>query len=143
MKRILKLKKDCQAFGTIIVKALTVDEAFQYHITSVSLFIATPDGDLLQSGKVSLRNFVINNLNATKNCIPEKASWLKDGLAAVQSLKSKDTFGEWIENLIRFITPNEVVECLLVGAVNYTYQKLSIKNSTQQRREENHSHRKI
>ena len=75
--------------------------------------------------------------------MPEKASWLKDGLAAVQSLKSKDTFGEWIENLIRFITPNEVVECLLVGAVNYTYQKLSIKNNTQQRREENHSHRKI
>ena len=68
---------------------------------------------------------------------------LNNGLAAVQSLKSKDTFGEWIENLIRFITPNEVVECLLVGMVNDTYQKLSIKNNTQKQREENHSHKKI
>ena len=122
MKRILKLKQDCQAFGTIFVKALTVDEIFQHSITSVSLFIAKPDGDLRQSGKVSLRNFFINNVNATKNCIPEKASWLKDGLTSVQSLKSKDTFGEWIEKVIRFITPNEVVEYLLVGMVNDTYQ---------------------
>ena len=27
------LKEDCQAFGTIIAKALTLDEAFQYPIT--------------------------------------------------------------------------------------------------------------
>ena len=79
------LKDDCQAFGIIIVKALTLEEAFQHPFTSVPLFTATPDGDLRQSEKVSLRSFVINNQNATKKCIPEKASWLIDGLAVVQS----------------------------------------------------------
>ena len=33
----------------------------------------------------------------------------------MQSLKSKDTYGEWIESLKRFIIPPEVGECLLVG----------------------------
>ena len=92
MKRSRKaediLNKDCQIFGAIIAKALTLNEAFQYPITSVPLSIATLDGDLRQSEKASLTNFLINNANAT-NCIPEKASWLIDGLAAVQSLKSK------------------------------------------------------
>ena len=50
-------------------------------------------------------------------------SWLIDGLAAVQSLQSKDIYREWIENLICFITPLEVAECLLVGMVNDTYQE--------------------
>ena len=63
MKRSSKaediLKEDCQAFGTIIVKALTLDEFFQYPITSVPLSIATLDGDLRQSEKASLTNFLI------------------------------------------------------------------------------------
>ena len=78
-----------------------------------------------------------------KKCIPEKASWLLDGLPAVQWLKSKDICGEWIENLIRFITPNENAECPLDVLVNDTYQELSIKNNTKKQRGEDHSHRKI
>ena len=143
MKRSRKvediLKEDCQAFGNIIIaKALTLDEAFQYPITSVPLSIATLVGDLRQSEKASIRNFLIKNSNATTNCIPEKASWLIDGSAAVQSLKSKDTYVEWIESLIRFITPLTLVECLLVGMVNDTYRELSTKNSTQNQRGEDH-----
>ena len=87
MKRIHQaediLKEDCQAFGTIIAKALTLDEAFQYPITSFPLFVTTLDGDLHQSEKASLRHFFINNSNATTNCKPQKASWLTDGIAAV------------------------------------------------------------
>ena len=134
MKRSRKaediLKEDCQVFGTIISRALTLGEGFQYPFTSVPLSIATLDGDLRQSEKGSLRNSLIYNSKATTNCIPEKASWLIDGLAAVQSLKSKDTYGEWIESLIHFITPLEVTECLLVGMVNNTYRELNTKYST-------------
>ena len=43
------LKKDCQVFGTIIAKALTLDGVFQYPITAVPLYIATIDGDLHHS----------------------------------------------------------------------------------------------
>ena len=50
MKRIHQaediLKEDCQAFGTIIAKALTFDEAFQCPITSVPLSFTKLDGDL-------------------------------------------------------------------------------------------------
>ena len=65
-------------------------------------------------------------------------SWLIDGLAAVQSLRSKDIYREWIESLICFITPLEVAECLLIGMVNDTYQELSTKNDTQNQRGEDH-----
>ena len=142
MKRSRKaediLKEDCQAFGTIIAKALTLDEAFQYPITSVPLSIATLDGDLRQSEKAFLRNFFIKNSNATTKCIPEKAPRLIDDLANIQSLKSKDSYGEWIKSLIRFITPPKLAECLLVGMVNDTYRELSTKNNTQNQREEDH-----
>ena len=142
MKRCRKaediLKEDCQAFRTIIAKALTLDEAFQYPITSAPLSIATLGGDLRQSEKASLRNFLINS-HATTNCIPEKASWLIDSLAAMQSMKFKDTCGEWIESLIRFITPPKLAEHLSVGMVNYTYRELSTKNKTRNQRGEDHT----
>ena len=87
---------------------------------------------------LSLRNFLSNNSKATTNCIPEKASWLIAGSAGVQSLKSKGTCGEWIESLIHFITPPEVVECLLVGMVKDTYQELSTKNNKRNQRGQDH-----
>ena len=88
--------------------------------------------------KVSLKNVLINNSNAATNCIPEKASWLIDSLADVQSLKSKDTSGKWIKSFMHFITPPEVAECLLVGMVNDTYQKPNTKNNTRNQKGEYH-----
>ena len=88
--------------------------------------------------KVSLKNVLINNSNAATNCIPEKASWLIDSLADVQSLKSKDTSGKWIKSFMHFITPPEVAECLLVGMVNDTYQKPNPKNNTRNQKGEYH-----
>ena len=91
-----------------------------------------------QSKESSLINFLIINSIATTNCIPEKASWLRDGLAAVQSLESKDTYGEWIESLIPFIIPPKLTECILVRMVNDTYRELSTKNNTRNQRGEGH-----
>ena len=56
----------------------------------------------------------------------------------MQSLKSKDTYGEWIESLIRFITQPKLAEHLLVGMVNYTYRELSTKNKTRNQRGQDH-----
>ena len=56
----------------------------------------------------------------------------------MQSLKSKNTYGKSIESLIRFITPPEVVECLLVGMVNDTYQELSTKSNARNQRVKDH-----
>ena len=69
MKRSCKaediLKDDCYAFGTNIVKTLTLDEAFQYPVTAVPSSVTTPDGDLRHSEKAFKRNFLNNNSNAT------------------------------------------------------------------------------
>ena len=119
-------------------KVINSRREFQYPIRPVPLSIATLDEHLRQSEKASLRNFLIKNSNTTTNCIPEKASWLIDGLAAVSSLKSKDTYGECIKSLIRFITPPKLAEYLLVGMVNDTYRELSTKNHTQNQRGEDH-----
>ena len=59
--------KNHESNKSIIWKVLTLDEAFQYSITSVPLSIAILNGDLHQSEKASLRNFLINNSNATTN----------------------------------------------------------------------------
>ena len=56
----------------------------------------------------------------------------------MQSLKSKYTHGEWIESLIRFLTPPKLAECLLVDMVNDTYSELSTKNNTQNQRGQDH-----
>lgn len=52
------LKEDCQAFGLIISKSISNLEAFSHCITSIPLSVATPDGELRQSDKASLRNFL-------------------------------------------------------------------------------------
>ena len=73
-KAVEVLKEDCQAFGTIVSKSLTLEEAFQYPITSVPLSVASPDGHLRQSEKASLRNFLIEESGSTCNVIPKKAA---------------------------------------------------------------------
>ena len=52
--------------------------------------------------------------------LPKRGAWLVDGMASVQTLKSKKTYGEWIESLIRFITPPDIVEAALLGLINDT-----------------------
>ena len=132
-KAVEVLKEDCQAFGIVISRALSREEGFKYPITSVPLSVATPDGDFRQSDKASLRHCLIEQSNSTTRDIPQKASWLIDGLAAVQTLKSKSTYGDWLISLMRFMTPPDVAEAILVGMANDTYQELNAKSSTRQR----------
>ena len=124
------MKEDCQAFVIVISRVLGLEEAFKYPIKSVPLFVATPDGDLWQSNKASLRNCLIEQSNSTTRDIPKKASWLINGLAAVQTLIQIN------QSLLRFMTPPDVAEAILVGMVNDTYQELSAKSSTRKRRGE-------
>ena len=66
------LKEDCQAFGTIVAKSLSLKEAFCYPITSISLSVASPDGVLRQSEKASFRNFLIEKSNATSKIMQKR-----------------------------------------------------------------------
>ena len=135
-KAVTVLKEDCQAFGLIISKAISLTEAFSYPITSLPLSVATPDSGLRQTDKASLRNFLQDEANATTKNVPRCAGWFVDGLAAVRSLKPKETYGEWIDSLLRFITPPNIACATVTGMVNDTYLKYSAKCGTRKNRGE-------
>ena len=50
-KKIFLLKGDRQVFRLIISKSISLEDAFQYTITSVPLAVATTDSTLRQSDK--------------------------------------------------------------------------------------------
>ena len=55
LKAVEILKEDKQAFGLMVAKSVTMEEAFKYPITSVPLSIATTECTLRQSNKSQLR----------------------------------------------------------------------------------------
>ena len=111
-------------------KSLSLKEAFQYPITSIPLSIANPDGHLRQSDKAAFRNYLIEEAGAMSKEVPKKSSWFIDGMAAVRTMKSKIKYEEWIESLLRFITPPDLAEAVFLAMVNDTYHKLSAKSGT-------------
>eukprot|EP00794_Sanderia_malayensis_P015391 gene15391-biopygen12814 len=128
------LKEDRQAFGLIIAKASSLEEAFEYPISSVPLSIATPDATLRQSEKASLRNFLINDSSAFTDQLPKNAHWLVDGMAAVRSLKPKETYSEWIKSFITLTTHAKIADARSLGIINDTDKECSIKCGTRQNR---------
>ena len=50
------LKEDTQAFGVICAKAVSLEEAFDFPITSIPFSLAYPEGSLRQSDKSHFRN---------------------------------------------------------------------------------------
>ena len=124
------LKEDCQAFGLIVDKAVSLKDPFRFPITLVPLPIASPDSKLRQSEKASFRNYLIKEADAKQNEIPVNASWFIDGLAVIRSLKPKKTYKEWITSLIKYITTERHVFPQIIAMVNDTYIPDSVKNLT-------------
>ena len=50
------LQGDCQAFGMLVVKATSLEEAFQYPLTTIPLSIAETVDKLYSSGKAGRHN---------------------------------------------------------------------------------------
>lgn len=135
-KAVTLLKEDRQAFGLIIAKSISSQEAFQYPITTVPLAVATTDSTLRQSDKASLRNFLINECNSVSEVPPKNGSWFIDGLAAVCSLQPKRTYREWLRSFLQFTKPPKDSEAIQVGLINDTYKVDSIKGGTRKERGE-------
>jgi hypothetical protein len=53
------LKEDRQAFGVLVGKATSPEDAHSYPLTTVPLALATPEMDLRQGSKAVLRNYLI------------------------------------------------------------------------------------
>ena len=51
-------------------------------------------------------------------------------MAAVRSLKPRETYAEWIKSFINFTTPAKAADARSLGIINDTYRENSIKSST-------------
>ena len=76
----------------LVAKAISLEEAFKFPITSVPLAAANPDGTLRQGDKASFRNILIENSASSSKVIPKGCAWLIDGMAAIRALKPQETY---------------------------------------------------
>lgn len=135
------LKEEKQAFGTLVGKATSAREAHSYPLTTVPLALSTEDKDLRQGSKSMLRNYMITGAAAMGAQAPMKADWIVDGMAAVQSVFPKDTWGEFADSLFTFCMPSKTFNPSSLVIIMDTYGKHRIKAMTQKRR--GHSERKV
>ena len=137
------LKEEKQAFGTLVGKTTSAREAHSYPLTTVPLALSTDDKDLRQGSKSMLRNYMITEAAAMGEEAPIRAdwNWIVDGMAAVQSVFPKDTWGEFADSLFRFCKPPKCCNPSSLVIVMDTYGKHKIKAMTQKRR--GHSERKV
>ena len=135
------VKEEKQAFGTLVGKATSAREAHSYPLTTVPLALSTEDQDLRQGSKSILRNYMVKEASAMTDQAPIRADWIVDGMAAVQSVFPKDTWGEFADSLYRFCMPPKIVNPSSLMIIMDTYGKKRIKAMTQKRK--GHSGRKV
>ena len=135
-KAVSILKEDRQAFGILVGKAASIEEAFAYPITTIPLSLATPGGELRQGDKAALRNFMIKESNSDVKTPPENARWIIDGMALFRSIKPKETYSAWFKSAIRCANPPRDAKAIKVEIVNDQYLENSTKASTRQKRGE-------
>ena len=94
------------------------------------LSIATPERRIHQGPKHTFRNFLIDEAKSLTNILPTNARWLIDGMAALPSVKPKETYKQWLSRSLSFIRSSKESNPLSVELVNDRYSANSIKNST-------------
>jgi len=117
------LKEDRQAFGLLISKAETLEEAFKYPLTTVALSIAESSTTLRQGDKAGFRNFLIHNSDAAVSNFIPGATWIFDGIAIMRSIKPKSTFGEFFDSFLKLLSLNENKTDLIKCFVEYLKSK--------------------
>ena len=76
------LLEDTQAFGVLCAKAITLDEALKYPMTSLPLSLALPDGTMRQGAKSVFREHLLNSkkVSAKLHSVPKNVRWIYDGM---------------------------------------------------------------
>ena len=133
-KALSLLKEDRQAFGLLVAKAISIEEAFRFPVKTLPLSLATPEGQLRQSDKAVLRNFLACESNALTTECPTDAVWLIDRMAAFRSLKPKSTYAEWFLHVLKSVTPSCDARPKKIALINDTYRPDSIKAGTRETR---------
>ena len=130
-KTVTVLKQDRQAFGTLLSKSVSLEEAFAFPATSVPLSIANPDSTLRQSSKHLLRNHLIEESHSVALTSRNHCRWIVDGMAAMRSLKAKGTYRQWLLSFLRYIKPvDDPAKIMSIEIINDTYKRSSVKSGT-------------
>ena len=119
-KSIDILKEDRQAFGLLVGKVRTQVEALPYPLTSIPLALAFPDNTLRQSQKAPLRNFLIEDAKAL-------CKQPNEGMAAVNSIVSKDTWKEYADEFLKYCMPKDSSRVNSLSIIFDSYKQNSIK----------------
>ena len=93
-KAVNILKEDRQAFGCLVGKSTSPQEAHSHPLTSVPLAMATPHRDLRQGFKACFRNFLIDESNSISESFPKGSNWFIDGMAVIKAVQPQ-TWGEY------------------------------------------------
>ena len=133
-KKVNILKEDRQAFGMLVGKTTTPEEAHSHPLTTVPLALATPERDLRQGFKAALRNYLIEESISITEEPPKEDNWLIDGMAAVRSIPSQQTWGEYADTLLKFCWPPIQSKSLQLGIIFDSYTTTTTKELTQRRR---------
>ena len=107
-----------------------MEEAFIHPITTVPLSLPTTESWLRQSDNAFLRNLIIKKSNSITEIAPKRCVWFVDGMAVTRTLKPKQTYKEFIDANMNFVTPKNELEPLSIGIINDTYIKYSVKEGT-------------
>ena len=128
-------KEDRQAFGVMVGMATSPEEVHSHPLTSVPLALATPERDLRQGSKSALRNHIIEeSSSATEDQPPIRGNWLIDGMAAVRSIPSQQTWGEFTDILVKFCLPPSQSKSKQLGIIFDSYSTATTKQLTQRHR---------
>ena len=77
---------------------------------------------------------MINESAAVSEEAPIRGEWITDGMAAVQSVSPKDTWGEYADSLLGFCMPPKMFNLSRLVIIMDTYGKDRIKGMIQKRR---------
>ena len=122
------IKEDCQAFGLLVGKVKSQEEALAYPLTSIPLALANPDHTFRQGSKATLRNYLIEESDALCSP-PEDADWFIDGMATVLAVKVAETWEEFGSKFLKHCKPEGKVNRLFI--IFDSYNDSSIKQMTQ------------
>ena len=87
LRKLSLVQEDCQAFGVLVGKVATLEEAFHHPLITVPLRIAETATDLRSSDKACFCNFILKESASTKRQYPKNTKWIIDGMAAIRTIK--------------------------------------------------------
>ena len=114
-KQIDVLKEDRQAFGLLVGKVKSPEEALEYPLTKLPFALADPDNTLRQGNKSTLRNHLKDEAKAEcKLPTKESADWFIDGMAVVSAVKVADAWEDYAKKFFNFCKPESPVNRLYI-----------------------------